>query len=126
MEHLILTSLPSAIDKKNYLAGMVEGYLECAIWTEEDLDGTTFDEICVNAKLKAINECGTFLEVIKYDTRKINAGQMGHDFWLTRNDHGAGFWDRGLEEYGEMLSNVSKHFKPLTIYKGDNNLIFIE
>lgn len=28
----------------------------------------------------------------------------GHDFWLTRAGHGAGFWDRGLGELGDRLS----------------------
>lgn len=29
-----------------------------------------------------------------------NIEQAGHDFWLTRNGHGAGFWDRP-EIYGD-------------------------
>ena len=29
--------------------------------------------------------------------------QAGHDFWLTRNSHGCGFWDRP-EIYGENLA----------------------
>lgn len=28
----------------------------------------------------------------------------GHDFALTRNRHGAGFWDRGLGRIGDMLT----------------------
>lgn len=30
---------------------------------------------------------------------------FGHDFWLTRNGHGSGFWDRSeLGELGEQIS----------------------
>ena len=32
--------------------------------------------------------------------------QAGHDFWLTRNGHGAGFWGRGLGDVGERLSKA--------------------
>lgn len=30
---------------------------------------------------------------------------IGHDFWLTMEGHGAGFWDRGLEELGDDLTD---------------------
>lgn len=31
----------------------------------------------------------------------------GHDFWLTRRGHGAGFWDRGLGDLGKRLSEAA-------------------
>lgn len=34
----------------------------------------------------------------------------GHDFWLTRVGHGAGFWDRGLGDLGERLTDASKAY----------------
>lgn len=34
----------------------------------------------------------------------------GHDFWLTRNGHGAGFWDRGLGDLGERLTEAAKAY----------------
>lgn len=37
--------------------------------------------------------------------------QNGHDFWLTRNGHGAGFWDRGYpDEVGKPLSKAARSF----------------
>lgn len=36
--------------------------------------------------------------------------QMVHDFHLTRNGHGAGFWDRGLGELGDTLTDLAKTF----------------
>jgi hypothetical protein len=35
-------------------------------------------------------------------------GQIGHDYVLTTGGHGAGFWDRGLGEAGERLSEVCR------------------
>jgi len=34
--------------------------------------------------------------------------QAGHDFWLTRNGHGAGFWDGDWPETGDALTEASK------------------
>lgn len=51
---------------------------------------------------------------------------LGHDFWLTRNGHGAGFWDGDLEhDLGERLSQACKTFGECYIYAGDDNLIYM-
>ena len=34
----------------------------------------------------------------------------GHDFALTRNGHGTGFWDRGLGTIGDMLTEECKPY----------------
>ena len=34
--------------------------------------------------------------------------QAGIDYYLTRNGHGAGFWDRGLGDVGETLSDACR------------------
>jgi hypothetical protein len=36
--------------------------------------------------------------------------QAGHDFYLTRNGHGTGFWDRGLGVLGDILTAGSKPY----------------
>lgn len=42
--------------------------------------------------------------------------QMGHDFWLTRNRHGAGFWDRGLGDLGKELTDYCHHLGEVNLY----------
>lgn len=37
----------------------------------------------------------------------LTAEQIGHDFNLTRNRHGAGFWDRGWGRLGERLTAIA-------------------
>lgn len=49
--------------------------------------------------------------------------QIGHDFWLTRNGHGAGFWDRGLGEVGDKLSDACKPYGGVYLYVGDDGKI---
>lgn len=34
----------------------------------------------------------------------------GHDFLLTRDHHGAGFWDRGYDEYGAQLTDNAEKY----------------
>lgn len=40
----------------------------------------------------------------------VDYSQHGHDFALTRNGHGAGFWDRGYGEVGERLSDAARAY----------------
>ncbi len=39
-----------------------------------------------------------------------DAEQSGHDFLLTRNGHGAGFWDRGYGDAGRTLTDACKPY----------------
>lgn len=48
----------------------------------------------------------------------------GVDFWLTRNGHGAGFWDRGLNNLGDRLSAASKVYGGVDLYAGDDGMIY--
>jgi hypothetical protein len=50
--------------------------------------------------------------------------QAGHDFWLTRNRHGAGFWDRGLGDAGRMLTEMAHPYGECALYVGDDALIY--
>ena len=36
--------------------------------------------------------------------------QGGHDFALTRNHHGAGFWDRGMGDLGDRLTDACRPY----------------
>jgi hypothetical protein len=55
--------------------------------------------------------------------------QAGHDFWLTRNGHGAGFWDRedlytGCAHNGAGMTEIAKRFGENNIYLGDDGLVY--
>lgn len=50
----------------------------------------------------------------------------GHDFWLTRNRHGCGFWDRQLPgELGDKLTEAAHSFGECDLYVGDDNQLYI-
>lgn len=89
-------------------------YILCAVWA----DGTDGDE--------GISEFGdNAIAVSTADVHKFllqaepflpdllttqTISQIGHDFWLTRNGHGAGFWDRDLGALGDTLSKIAESF----------------
>jgi hypothetical protein len=102
------------------LPEFVEAFLECALWSSTDCDengeGSPLDENYdtgdFDEKLLAelTKDCADFVESNLEDLSELDAGQCGHDFWLTRNGHGTGFWDRGLGELGERLSKACKPY----------------
>lgn len=52
-------------------------------------------------------------------------GRAGHDFWLTRCGHGAGFWDGDWPEpYGDQLSNAADAWGEVNLYVGDDGRIY--
>ena len=56
----------------------------------------------------------------------IDMEQVAHDFWLTRNRHGAGFWDGDYEEEaGKKLTEIAHSFGEVHPYVGDDGKIYI-
>lgn len=51
---------------------------------------------------------------------------VAHDFILTRNGHGVGFWDTGRwrEPWATRLCQLCKRFGSLETYVGDDGLIY--
>lgn len=53
-------------------------------------------------------------------------GRAGHDFWLTRNNHGAGFWDGDWPEpFSDELTKAAKAFGECNLYVGDDGRIYL-
>jgi hypothetical protein len=52
-------------------------------------------------------------------------GRAGHDFWLTRNGHGAGFWDGDWPEpFADQLTKAAKKFGESDLYTGDDGMVY--
>lgn len=59
-------------------------------------------------------------------TAPRNATQAGHDFWLTQNGHGAGFWDGDWPTYGEQLTKLAKCYPEINLCITPENQVGIE
>jgi len=50
--------------------------------------------------------------------------RAGHDFWLTRNGHGCGFWDGDWpEEAGERLTKAAEAYGEQTLFVNDSGQV---
>jgi len=90
----------------------VTHYMIAALWTEE-YDTKTINDIPDNIAKEMKKDCEIFIDSALGDnlfsthnqeSQYSLEEQAGHDFWLTRNGHGAGFWDR-VEVWGEENKN---------------------
>lgn len=86
------------------------------LWSEVDLDGNPMDgtysvsDVAPEERTKWREEIANFVTANAEDLNGIELEQIGHDFTLTRNGHGAGFWDRGLGERGQRLTDACGPF----------------
>lgn len=110
---------------------LVDHALICWLWSEVDHEGDPMDEgydihdvaDCereewhdeIESFVIVANEAGLLAD--------MEDSQIGHDFTLTRNGHGAGFWDRGLGDVGDKLTALCKPFGEVSAYVGDDNKI---
>jgi len=114
---------------------ILNAYLVCALWSSNGENGEPLDEdysidgIAPNSIASAMADIDSFIE---YCTEQgidpfseLTREQVGHDFWLTRNGHGAGFWDRGLGELGKKLSDAAKTSGSSDAYVGDDEKVYL-
>jgi len=125
------------VERPSVNPDFLDGYLTAALWSSTDDDGESLDDnfqqcdISPEFMTTAVADCRKFLD----SCQKLIEGQClessgysemelaGHDFWLTRNRHGAGFWD-GDWETGEELTEASCKFPEIYLYVGDNGKIY--
>lgn len=107
---------------------IMDGYLEAALWTEEDEVGPASIHIDISddAKIDAYQDVKKFMSQAGDLIDTLEPSQVGHDLWLTRNGHGAGFWDRGLGEVGDKLSDIARSMGSKHLYRGDDGQIHID
>ncbi len=103
-------------------------YVEAIYFTEagEDSEIDPDAPLSASARESIREDCETFqrdhaaLLAQAYAVDGYTPAQAGHDYWLTRNGHGAGFWDRGLGAVGEALSRAARDAGSIDVYENDN------
>ena len=127
------------------IEAMVRGYTSALLFFENDEEGEPLGEgreLADSARDKAYQVCAAF-----YDKHHIDLGAYaahpgaqnrdcadpyelaGHDLWLTTNNHGTGFWDRGMGGIGQRLNvdcGYAGTFKPRDAYVGDDGLVYLD
>jgi hypothetical protein len=120
-----------------------KSYIEAALWSTNDesdqsggepLDKNYGRENIAPETLKAMaQDCLRFQQENAEDLAQYDLGhsewsaaeQGGHDFWLSRNGHGAGFFDRDSlpEDVRDRLQDVARRWGEVNLYVGDDGLI---
>jgi hypothetical protein len=119
--------------KDKYYDGFCAAYLACALWASQDDDGEPMDalydatDLSPEAVQSMQDDCRAFIDGNMADLVAIgfDPARAGHDFWLTRNGHGAGFWDRGYGDPGDRLTEACKPYGTSDLYIGDDGKIYV-
>jgi hypothetical protein len=110
-------------------------YIECALWASTDnaddsggepLDANyDIDDIAPETLAEMVNDCSDFriANHLLLAQSQLSDDRAGHNFWLNRNGHGAGFLDDGLGSIGDMLSEASHTYGSFDLYVGDDGII---
>lgn len=114
------------------LDDFTRGYIECALWVPgggDDLDELTLDELPDKTLARLVADARDFqTSNAELLARAVDAGRpmshLGHDFWLTRNRHGTGFWDRGLGDIGRELTANAHAYGSALLYVGDDGRVY--
>lgn len=121
------------------LDGFTRSYMETALWSSTDgstpdggepLDENyTTDDIPVEESAKMRATCADFVTANADDLAAIDPGEAGCDFWLTRNGHGAGFWDRGLGGVGgvgDRLTEAAHVYGEAHVGVDDDGTLYVD
>ena len=143
-----------------YMKGFVKSYIATALWSStftltdsngEEQESYELDRMVDNGKAtlsfsmikKCILDCDKFIDLVDKNFMSEDAEYIltrtgsdldylaPHDFWLTRNYHGSGFWERfdwDDEDHGnlgEKLTEICHNdFKEVDLYVGDDGRIY--
>ncbi len=106
------------LELTNREADFLEQYLETAFWVA-GIESQEMDEDCHR---EAAIDCLAFLSRVDCYLNDENRQQAAHDFYLSRNGHGAGFWDRPkvysytIGNYADKFQAIAESFGPTDYY----------
>lgn len=109
-------------------------YIEAALWASNDEDsGESLDRNYSAADFDPASFATLQAHALSFWDRGLawicnepdsTWKQAGHDFWLTQNRHGAGFWDGDWPTYGDTLTKLS-HCYPELYLSADEGVIYV-
>lgn len=115
-----------------YVRDFWKSYMVTALWSSTDQTNDepfdyryTIQNISAHSMHDMLQTCEKFIDAAYMQLGEliyeIPASQMGHDFWLSQNHHGAGFWDSTMpKNIGDKLHKISQNFPEAMIFLGDD------
>lgn len=120
---------------KSYVEVMADHYIIAALWTCTTDNDTPFEnlynlsQIDAESRLRVVNDCHSFIDKALEHLENWSAEQAGHDFYLSRNGHGAGFFDRSEianKETCNALQNICRQYGERYCFTIDDNTFGVE
>jgi len=111
---------------------VLRGYVIAALWSSLDEEGNPLDcdfslcDIATESLISAWAECSHFHRENETDLAHLDDDLGGHDFWLSRNRHGSGFFDESVnDEFAKLamrqLTHASHTYGEVDLYIGDDH-----
>jgi len=113
-------------------------YVTCALWlldedpgpgewsehgryTIANIHGDTLRQMVADCQRFQEDNPGNLEEAYDYGLTEV---QAGHDFWLSRSGHGAGFVDHGDSACFDWLQKAARAFEEFDLYFGNTGRIY--
>ena len=116
------------------MQNITEHFLAATLWAELDGNDEPFDknytiyDVAEESTQAIETECLDFLAKARALGSEASESNLGTDFYLTRQGHGSGFWDKP-ELYGHKLSQelttLAKSYSEIYPEVGDDGKIHI-
>lgn len=118
-------------EQRLYASEMHDHALASLLWSETDDDGNpldnTYDETDIDQESsdRVFDACVSFVEQFWDEIGEdgLSAGNAGHDFVMSANGHGVGFWDSDLKNK-DLFHRDAKGYLFET-YVGDDGRVYI-
>lgn len=100
----------------------IDGYIDTLAWVERDEIGGA--SLADSARASIEEVCRDFYAANQHLFDDDH--RAGQDFYLTRNRHGAGFWDGDYPDgNGRVLTDAAHAYGDSTGYLGDDGLVYV-
>ena len=111
----------------------IDAYVEAMCWANvsDDEYDTSGVELSTVARRHLGHDARGFVEAnyklieraVEGSGNRYGWDSAGHDYALTRNSHGVGFWGRGLGAVGDELTNLAQEYGESWIYVSDSGYL---
>lgn len=116
--------------RRRGLDAFTRGYIEAALWSSTDDNDRQLDknygreDIAFGTLKRMVKDAREFQKdnAKALDKSGLSDSKAGYDFWLTRNHHGAGFWDEGTSMDRE-LTDAAHAYGSFDLYVGDDGKV---
>lgn len=112
---------------------VIDAHAYTLLWSSTDTEGTPLDQDYYIEDIERESRQAMDAEVMSWmDTNErivslyfqsSSPTLLGHDLALTRNGHGVGFWDRGLGDLGDELTEAAKLLGPIYLIEDGNGAL---